>query len=608
MRKATLNLFNAIQVRDKNPKLTDYAATIPYGFVLDYCIDTRDVDIDEIAFITGEQLNSTFFKSWQMIKETSQEELFVHQILHYFTVYGFEALNIFDKSTVYIPYGELDIPTLNIGIPLKVIKGATKEEILEGIITLGAGIALSEETIADIMIIVKHNLYDTAFIAKIKNRELKVKLNKFYNIVPKEPVEFLRFWIEEITGSTLLIKNAQLITLIEDSEASILDALIPQAPKNLSSIFLRYKPLFLAMRRISNNKAFFNKLRRDAKTTHKPLPENYLSTVTHRINTNTFNHEKLVTALEHATIFQKIRLLDALTTRFMLDTESVVYKVRNGRDWATTRKTNLETRKHASNVCILVYLSIISSVEDNFKGKVFYIPEFVEYTLPATEKQFTGNFPFGSYIQAPESMVFGVHWTDLIDNRIDLDLAVLTNEGKVGWNTTHKANGFIYSGDNTSAPLPNGATEAFFTDKLGDTLPSLVSLNYYNYMKDAPVPFTLFVAHKNQGTLDSKFMVDPNNVLMSTPLEIACKEQFLGLVQDNKFYFAQSITSSKNVSGDSPESVITRDFYTKSLSQKRLLRDLIIHAGGRVVTQQTTGCINLAPEALDKTSIISLLM
>ena len=93
----------------------------------------------------------------------------------------------------------------------------------------------------------------------------------YYHIVPTEPVEFLRHVISKLTDQSLLIKNKSLIEKIKQSNGKFLDELMTKAPVDLGSIFLRYKPLFLAMRSISNHKRVFNRLRRDAKTMHRPL-------------------------------------------------------------------------------------------------------------------------------------------------------------------------------------------------------------------------------------------------------------------------------------------------------------------------------------------------
>ena len=58
----------------------------------------------------------------------------------------------------------------------------------------------------------------------------------------------------------------------------------------------------------------------------------------------------------------------------------------------------------------------------------------MNYALPATEKQFTGDLPSGTSIRVPKDMVFGIHWENVPGHWVDLDLSVTSPfTGKVGW-------------------------------------------------------------------------------------------------------------------------------------------------------------------------------
>ena len=269
----------------------------------------------------------------------------------------------------------------------------TADEILDKIIELGSGIALMQETLKDIMTIVEFNKYDSEFVEKIKNRELKALLFDYYGIVPKEPVEFLRHLISKLTDESLVIKNKYLINKIKESNGKFLDELLKQTPNNLAEIFFRFKPLFLAMKSISKNKTFFNRLRKKANELHKPLPEDYLNNVTMRIKRNSLNLDFLKKKLGTATIFRKIRLAYALKFRENVG-DSIVYQIRNGRGWAT----GFHCEGNVEDALNVVSDSIVNDIRSNVEGKTIYIPENVNYALPATEKQFTGYLPTGSYV------------------------------------------------------------------------------------------------------------------------------------------------------------------------------------------------------------------
>jgi len=184
---ATLRLFNAIQVDIKqNRKIPQaiFERTIKNGYILDPSIlpdnDLLDV-IEDVVGISGEKANAAFHKYWSVVKNASMESLVIQQIIHYTTTNGFENLGIYREDAVYIPREDLDLPSIQDGISLITIKAMDSQEILERIIELSSGIALSQETLDDIMTIIKVNKYDNAFIKKIANRELKALLYDYYN-------------------------------------------------------------------------------------------------------------------------------------------------------------------------------------------------------------------------------------------------------------------------------------------------------------------------------------------------------------------------------------------------------------------------------------------
>jgi hypothetical protein len=238
MNAATLRLFTAIQVSEKRKQTIPPAIlerTIKHGYVLDPAIppEPNILDaIEDVIGLFGEKANAAFHKSWKVIQESSMESLVIQQIIHYFTTYGFESLGIYREDAVYIPHEALEVPALRHDIPLVVIKAMNAQEILERIVNLGSGIALAQETLDDIITIVRDNAYDSAFAHNIQNRELKALLYDFYNIVPSEPVEFLRHLVSKLTDESLLIKNDALIEKIKAANGKFLDVLLQDAPED----------------------------------------------------------------------------------------------------------------------------------------------------------------------------------------------------------------------------------------------------------------------------------------------------------------------------------------------------------------------------------------
>lgn len=614
MEKATLRLFNAIQVDNKYGKHSDVfflKRTIQSGYILDPAIKPTEAlldTIESIVGISGEKANASFHKLWKTIQDTPQEALWIQAIIHYMTTYGFEELGIYREETVYIPHEKLELPEIRNDISLTVVKAMTVEEILSKIIQLGSsGIALMQETLNDIMTIVIANKYDSNFVDQIENRELKAVLFDHYGIVPQEPTEFLRHLVSKLTDERMLIKNDYLIGRIKESNGKFLDELLKKAPDDLASIFFRFKPLFLAMKSISRNKTFFNQLRKQANELHKPLPEDYLNSVTMQIKRKELNTDTLKQKLAKATIFRKIRLAYALKFRENAS-ESIVYRVRNGRGWATSFDWHGDTEQ-ALNI---VVDSIASDIRKNVEGKTIYIPANIHYALPATEKQFTGFLPTGTYISVPQDMIVGVHWFNT-DKRVDLDLSVIGESGKTGWDSYYSSEGknVLFSGDVTDAPKPNGASELFYL-KQGGQKPKVMMLNFYNFSSGDEVEAKILVAHEKPENFGQNYMVDTNNIISFANVNITKKQNILGLIanvnNENRFYFANVSIGNSITSSSNEQSAHARKFLVKSLVGSVNFKDVLMMAGANVVHEKPEGeHLSLSPEALDKTTFIGLL-
>ena len=618
MDRTTLRLFKAIQVNKKEP--FKFAQSIDercvqQGYVLDRAIEPSKILlrlVDEVIGLSGEQVNAAFHKSWKTIEDASMDVLVMQQIMHYMTTYGFEEMGHYHESTVYIPNEVLNVPSVQKDLPLTVVKALTADEILERIIKLASGIALSEESLKDIMEIVKANKYDSKFIKKIQNRELVALLNDYYSIVPEEPVAFIRYVLSKLTDEPLLIKNDNLISQLEKANGKFLDLLMKDAPDDLASIFFRFKPLFLAMKKASRDKTFFNQLRRKADEMHVPMPQDYLGNVTSLIKNKTLDFDHLAKQLGTANVFRKIRLAYAL--KYRLDyRNSILYKVRNGSGWATDFKWSTKYDEVTQRAYDVVIASIIDDIKVNVAGKNFYIPENVFYALPATEKQFTGYLPTGSYVSVPEDIVVGIHWQDT-KRRIDLDLAVIGESGKIGWDAGYKSknNTVLFSGDVTSAPAPLGATELFYLKKGGQE-PRILTVNYFNFIKDDAVDCKILVAQEKPKNFGQNYMVDINNIVASANIKISKKQNIIGLVlsveDENRIYFCNSSVGNAITSRANASATHIRKYLVGVTQSSIDFRDILTQAGANVSSELTdTDCVDLSPEVLDKTTFLNLLV
>ena len=617
MSAALLRLFRGVLVENKRRKKISpevMERTLRNGFVLDPVIRPSDSlldDIDSVVGLSGEKMNASFHKSWKVVQDSSDLSLFVQQMLHYMTTYGFEDAGIYSADTVYIPKEALEIPELH-SVPLTVIHGMKRDEVFDSLVELGSGVALAEDTLDDILSVVGEFEFDASLADKVNNRELKSLLYDFFGICPKEPVAYLRYVVTRLTDESLLIKNKELLEKLGSANGKFLDELLKSAPDDLASIFFRFKPIFLALKSISRNKTFFNRLRKKADKMHKPLPEDCLNSVTGRIKTGTLDMKRLGDKLSSTTLFRKVRLANAL--RFRLDDPgSVVYRVRNGRGWATDFSWDESLVKPTAETLDLVLGSIAEGLRPSVEGKVIYIPEGVSYALPATEKQFTGNFPTGSYISVPEDLVVGIHWTNVDGHRIDLDLSLLNASGKVGWDGSYRTHSrdVLFSGDVTDAPSPNGASELFYL-KRGVESPWVLSVNYYNYQEDTPVPCKIIVAQEKAKKFGSNYTVDPNNVIASADVLVSRKQTSLGLLTnvdgENRFYMT-NVGIGNSISASSGEwANHTREHFVSSLVNAVGLSECLVRAGAEVVGDKPdVDFIDLSPEVLDKRSILGLI-
>ena len=413
---STIRLFKALPITIKRKKVDKdllkktirrgyiFSPEVVYNYSPNY--QTLMKYVEEIYGITAESLNSSFHKSWAKVKNTLQEELMVEQLAHYLTTYGkeapgdyltekeeqfgvdrlaekiidlpdFKSNKIKDENYIYIPEEVLDIPgILSEDVRLVVIKGYTKEELKDKLLTLlASGIALKEETVQDCVEIAKFVELDDMEIVGIKNKEVKTALYDGLGLVPENPVEFLRYAVYKATGKTLLIKNKVLIEEIKESPKvtpSLSFVLFSRyldsyGLEKLAEIFYRFKPIFLAFK--SNSPKMgptINRIRKLAVKYHKPMPEDFLNTVTAKLKeSHRFDYGKLASELKRVNVFRKIRLAYALKYRTK-DVDSILYRIRNGKGYATD--FSFARKDYANEILKIVLNSIVRDVSKNVKG------------------------------------------------------------------------------------------------------------------------------------------------------------------------------------------------------------------------------------------------
>lgn len=280
--KVELNKDRAAELMEK---------TIPLGFVFEPVFSSRSFDaiLGKVNALYGrnpEELNSSFHKSFAKVRDSSTRQLVFEQMIHYLTTYGAEQLGIYDEDSVYIPAEALEAPELKEGVRLVVIHGYTKDELKEKLLNLlSSGVALSNESVTDAVEVAQYVEISSNEVNQIVNKEVRAALYDHLDIVPQNPVEFLRFVVYKSTQTTLLIKSKELIEDLKSRNNNMLVRYFNSYEKmygleKLAQIFYRFKPIFLALRTNSGLKRHVDKIRRLAKSHHKPMPEDLLNSIT----------------------------------------------------------------------------------------------------------------------------------------------------------------------------------------------------------------------------------------------------------------------------------------------------------------------------------------
>ena len=625
--EATVRLFKSVIIdkhTDNTVRLDTVLAhkTLRKGFIITPEVATAVSDhtqliktVEAAYGLSPEKLNAAFHKSFAKVRNADIEDLVFEQILHYLTTYGAEAAGVYDAEMVFVPREKLEIPDIDIeDFRFVVIKGYTKDELKAKLFELlGSGVALAEDTLADALEVAQLVGFNEADVSKVANKEAKVALYDYLGLVPSSATEFLRFVIFRATNKTLIIKNkATVASLKERNNTDIAGYLDRYEAQNglepLAEVFYRYKPVFLALRNSAPLKKRINRIRRLAVTNHKPMKVDLLNTVT-----ETVGYGKKVTglskALADANTFRKIRLAYALKYR-TTEADSILYRIRNGKSYV--REFGFTNKEGAQEVLDVVLESIVEDLKANVAGKKIFLPDYVNYALPATEKQFTGDMPSGTSIRVTEDMVAGVHWENLPKYRVDLDLSIVSVDGKIGWDASYRSGGrdVLFSGDITDAPAPEGATEAFYIDRNARGT-WLMNLNYFNFSSANPVPYKIVVAHDDSKKFEGRHhVINPNKVISSVSAKIDEQQKIIGIItateEETRFYFAETGFGKAITSNNNERTTMAREYLLNMYSDAISLNDLLAKAGAEFVEDVAEADIDLTPESVERDTILKL--
>ena len=584
---ASLRLFGCVDYGD--PQTSDFKFLAEYGVLVLptalHCLEEIETWLQQDR-LTGNQLNSSFHKSWDKVRSAPSFQLWAEQILHYLSTYGMASINLYSDDRIYIPEEVLDLPE---PVVCQVIRGIARETLLEKALSLlSSGVALEQATIEDILSVLDELNYQWTGKEEIKNREAMAIIADKTGVLPVNPDALFRYLIYKATGQTLVIKNDDLMEQLTCSGYT-LPRFSKEQLTGLAQSFNRYKPLWLALKQASKqNAGAVNRIAKLSKVYHKPQLVNVLGSLT----AQTFEVDELKGAIAKANVYQLIRAVNAVRY-YQTENDSRFYRVRSGKGWTAKSAAKVDPQ-----ILSKYEGELIAALKARMKPIKVFCPAHIDYALPVSEKQFSGAIPKGTRVSIPQSeshMLCGVYWEG---GRVDLDLRADAIGNSVGWNVGLRSRdrGLMHSGDVTSAP--NGATEFLYAQSIDDIY--AVKLNDYYGGKDCE--FRIILGYGDN--ISSNYVIDPGKVLFQAPAKMIQREMLLGLLvpRENgvEFYLVDQGSGQARIGHSGERGEIAKQSFFAQFTTLLRLRDLV------AVVQPELADVDLSPEKLGKDSILSL--
>lgn len=568
-------------------------------------------------------MNQGFYKNFHEVRDASPKQWLIHQILHYMSVY-LQNGNMtngakVDSNLVFIPQTELNLPE---GDPIKltvidVIGNAEiKDRVQKAIMS---GMALSQETLDSVVIIMGELDMMSMDISKIPNKELRIRLYDKLDQLPANGQEFLRLLLFKTTGNSLLIKSQAVIRYIRqlrDNEqmpwlADIFQRFVAQnGIEPLAAEFLRYKRLWLAFKGDAAVSPIINRARKYSERCKYVKNIGVLERITWD---DTVDTDEVVAELSKVTIYKRVVLANCLLYR-QQKPESALYLIRNGTAYARELPAMPRFTEKHEQILDAIIGSIVEEVKRKVEGKVFYIPDKVEYAMPTGEKHFVGGVPFYSALNLGKDIVVGIHWENLPSERVDLDLHYVSNKYYLGWNTQQtRLQEVIFSGDMTDAPKDKGgATEAFFIQEQVQEDWAAVYLNCYTGNHQA-VPYKFVVGDVEPEAVNHDYLINCHKLVLNINNSIDRGEALLGFLaadeHGNKdFYFMTAGFGNSIVACDDDKGRQAVKAMETQVASVLKLRDVLSMAGARVVNELSEMVdVDLSLDKVTRETFINLL-
>ena len=565
--------------------------------------------------------NSTFYKTWNDVASKSRTQLYIEQCLHYFTTYGTD----FSLGNGFVPNDDLGFvpPYEN----FKLITVVTCEEMHDKCMKmLCSGVALKQETmqvVSDYIIGYAKKYKATINVDAIKNKEALVYICNALKVVPSDKFNLLRYIVYVTTSDTMLIKNKELIRKISYSLNPFdFSRLSEKNMCDLSSIFLRFKPIFLAFKANVNgtkNKPYINKLRRLAKVNHAPMAQGFWQT----IFTEKKSVEDIIANAKTLPNYKKVALMQTCLERSNI-TDSHLYIVRNQKAFLRENYTPNTDVVYNATVYALLRQSLVESLMTNSTKnvevtdengvtttvavpKVVKIVEGVDVALPTSEKSFIGNYPFGTAYNMSLHNYFGIYWRNEWGTR-DYDLSFVDVYGnKIGWNSSYYSsnNDVIYSGDMTNAD-PEATEVLYFKNSPCN---GIIKVNQFSGQEVSKFRFFFGQENIDASRFSRNFMVNPNSIKLNVDVPTTKRETTVGVVTDNKLVLMALNTGNLRVS--TPHNTnATKDMVNIIMNKTKYFvnsTDILKDAGFIIVDSSYTGEVDIDMSNLKKDDLINIM-
>lgn len=535
-----------------------------------------------------------FYNNYNEVLSKSRGELWVDQVIHYFTTYGYEAFGF--KANAWIPSDELKPPE-DYPNKFRVIQLLSEGECKARFTSF------LKESLASIKDDQERYFLEKLFeeeyyignVNDIKSKEVKMVYCKISGVIPNDPEDFLRFLVYLCTNKTTLIKDKETIEAIKSCHygfsAYKYFEMYPDYTK-LAQIFFRYKPIFLAFKKHEGCAPIINKIRRLADTYHRPQPQVEVKNYSQRTKLAKANIRK------NASNRELVKLIN-----YYINKDNNLYNIRNGKIWIGEEKTR---EIYPTFDLILLLKELKNRLQDVYKGKLFLLPKDLMYTIPTTEKQMMGPIPWGSFIEIPNKQVsIGISWENQEDTRVDLDLHARSATEHLGWNWQYSSYGkdIVYSGDMTDGE--HGASEALGFFDYDSEEPFVFSINKYSGPKNTRFNFFVSEATKEKNPYNkAKQLITPITMSIESDMQ-------LGFFRKGIFVFCGGSLSEGRVPREQRENYFNAfvNKYDNTLAlSKPFIEDVL---GGAVIYEvpedRKVEYIDLRPEALSKNTLLDLI-